>query len=42
MEEHKLQVFGNKGFRKVFGPKKDARSGQFRILHNKDVFIQFT
>lgn len=36
MEEHKLQVFGSKDLRKVFGPEKDATSGQFRILHSKD------
>jgi hypothetical protein len=36
MEEHKLQVLGSKDLRKVFGPEKDATSGQFRILHSKD------
>jgi hypothetical protein len=28
MEEHKLQVFGNKVLRKIFGPTKDEVSEQ--------------
>jgi hypothetical protein len=36
-EEHKLQVFGNKMLEKICEPKKDIRSGQFRILYNEKV-----
>jgi hypothetical protein len=42
MEEHKVQVLGNKGIRKIFGPKKDETNEQFRILHNKDLIIDVT
>jgi hypothetical protein len=37
MEEHKLQVFGKKGLKKIVGTKKNAANWQFRILHNNDV-----
>jgi hypothetical protein len=35
-EENRLQVFENEVFRKIFGPKKDKVSEQFRTLHNEE------
>jgi hypothetical protein len=36
-DELKLQVLENKVLRKIFRPKQDKRSEQFRISHNKDL-----
>jgi hypothetical protein len=35
-ENHKLQVSENKVFKKIFGPKTDEVSEQFRILKNEN------
>jgi hypothetical protein len=35
-EEHKLQSFKSKFFRKIFGRKKDEVREQFKILHNEE------
>jgi hypothetical protein len=35
--EHKLQVFGNKVPRKIFGPKKDEIRKKFKVLHNQEL-----
>jgi hypothetical protein len=34
-EEHKSQVSENRVLRKIYGPKKDEVSEQFRILHDE-------
>jgi hypothetical protein len=36
-EEHRLSVFENGELRKIFGPKKDEVTGQWRRLHNKEL-----
>jgi hypothetical protein len=33
----KLQVCGNRVFRKIFGPKKDEVTWQFSILHKYEL-----
>jgi hypothetical protein len=33
MEEHMLRVFENRLVRKVFGPKRDEETGDWRRLH---------
>jgi hypothetical protein len=35
-EERRLRVFENRVLRKVFGPKRDEVTGEFRKLHNKE------
>jgi len=35
-EEHKLQMFENRGLRKIFRPKKDEVTEQFWVLHNME------
>jgi hypothetical protein len=34
-EEHRLRVFENRVLRRVFGPKRDEVTGEWRKLHNK-------
>jgi hypothetical protein len=36
-EEHKLRVFENRVFRRIFGPKRDEVTGGWRILHNEEL-----
>jgi hypothetical protein len=33
-EERKLRVFENKVLRRIFGPRKDEVTGDWRRLHN--------
>ncbi|KAJ9580787.1 hypothetical protein L9F63_024039, partial [Diploptera punctata] len=37
MEERGLQVFENKVLRKIFGPKRDEQTGEWRRLHNNEL-----
>ena len=36
-EERRLRVFENKVLRKVFGPKRDEVTGEWRKLHNEEL-----
>ena len=36
-EESRLRVFENRVFRKVFGPKRDEVTGEWRKLHNEEL-----
>jgi hypothetical protein len=36
-EEHRLRVFDNRVLRRVFGPKRDEETGEWRKLHNKEM-----
>jgi hypothetical protein len=38
-EERRLRVFENKVLRRVFGPKRDEATGEWRKLHNKELII---
>jgi hypothetical protein len=38
-EERRLRVFGNRVLRRIFGPKRDALTGEWRIPHNIDIFV---
>jgi hypothetical protein len=35
-EEHRLRVFENRVLRRIFGPKRDEVTGEWRILHNEE------
>jgi hypothetical protein len=35
-EEHRLRVFENRVLRKIFGPKRDEVTGEWRRLHNDE------
>jgi hypothetical protein len=36
-EEHRLRVFENRVLRRIFGPKRDEVTGDWRKLHNEDL-----
>jgi hypothetical protein len=36
-EEHKLRVFENRVLRRIFGPKRDKMTGDWRKLHNEEL-----
>jgi hypothetical protein len=36
-EDHRLGVFENKVLRRIFGPKRDEVTGEWRKLHNKEL-----
>jgi len=35
-EEHRLRVFENRVLRRIFGPKRDEVTGEWRNLHNEE------
>jgi hypothetical protein len=36
-EEHRLTVFENRVLRRIFGPKRDEGTGEWRKLHNEEL-----
>jgi hypothetical protein len=36
-EEHRLRVFQNMALRKIFRPKRDEVTGEWRKLHNEEL-----
>jgi hypothetical protein len=38
-EEHRLRVFENRVLRRIFGPKRDEVTGEWRKLHNEGLMI---
>jgi hypothetical protein len=36
-EEHRLRVFENRVLRRVFGPRRDEVTGEWRKLHNEEL-----
>jgi hypothetical protein len=36
-EEHRLRVFENEAVRRIFGPKRDEVTGEWRKLHNGEL-----
>jgi hypothetical protein len=36
-EEHRLAVFENRVLRRIFGPKRDEVTGEWRKLHNEEL-----
>jgi hypothetical protein len=36
-EEHRLRVFENMVLRRIFGPKRDEVTGEWRKLHNEEL-----
>jgi hypothetical protein len=37
-EEHRLRVFENRVLRRIFGPKRDEMTGEWRKLHNEELY----
>jgi hypothetical protein len=40
-EEHRLKVFENSVLRRIFGPKRDEVTGEWRKLHNGELHILY-
>ena len=36
-EEHRLRVFENRVLRRIFGPRRDGVTGEWRKLHNEEL-----
>jgi hypothetical protein len=41
-EEHGLRVFVNRVLRRIFGPKRDGVTGEWRKLHNEELHILYS
>jgi hypothetical protein len=41
-EEHRLRVIENRVLRRIFGPKRDEVTGEWRELHNEEVHIFYS
>jgi hypothetical protein len=41
-EEHRLRVFENRVQRRIFGPKRDELTGEWRKLHNEEFHILYS
>jgi hypothetical protein len=41
-EEHRLRVFENWVLRRIFGPKRDEVTGEWRKLHNEELHILYS
>jgi hypothetical protein len=42
MEECRLRVFENKVLRRIFGPTRDEVTGEWRRLHNKELYAVYS
>jgi hypothetical protein len=38
-EEHRLRVFENRVLKRIFGPKRDEVTGEWRKLHNEELHL---
>jgi hypothetical protein len=41
-EEHRLRVFENRVLRRIFGPKRDDVTGEWRKLHSEELHILYS
>jgi hypothetical protein len=41
-EKRRLRMFENKVLRRIFGPKRDEVTGEWRRLHNKELYVLLT
>jgi hypothetical protein len=41
-EDNRLRVFGNRVLRRLFGPKRDEVTGEWRKLHNEELHILYS
>jgi hypothetical protein len=42
MEECRLSFFENRVLRRIFGPKRDDVKGEWRRLHNKELYALYS
>jgi hypothetical protein len=38
-EEHRLRVFENRVLSRIFGPERDEVTGEWRRLHNGELYV---
>jgi hypothetical protein len=41
-EEHRLRVSENRVLRRIFGPKRDEVTGEWRKMHNEELHILYS
>jgi hypothetical protein len=41
-EECRLSVFKNRGLRRTFGPKRDEVTGEWRRVHNQELYALYS
>jgi hypothetical protein len=41
-EEHRLRMFENRILRRIFGPKRDEVTGEWRKLHSEELHILYS
>jgi hypothetical protein len=41
-EERRLRVFQSRVLRRIFGPKRDEVTGEWRRLHNEELYALFS
>jgi hypothetical protein len=41
-KEHRLRVFENRVLRRIFGPKRDEVTGEWRKLHSEELHILYS
>jgi hypothetical protein len=41
-EECRLRVFENKVLRRIFGPERDEVTGEWRRMHNKELYVLYS
>jgi hypothetical protein len=41
-EEHRVRVFENRVLRRIFGPKRDEVTGEWRKLHSEELHYCFS
>jgi hypothetical protein len=41
-EEQRLRVFENRVLRRIFGPKRDEATGEWRRLHNEEIGVLYS
>jgi hypothetical protein len=41
-EECRLRVFENRALRRIFGPKRDEVTGDWRRLHNEELYVLYS
>jgi hypothetical protein len=41
-KKHRLRVFENRVLRRIFEPKRDGVTGEWRNLHNEELYILYS
>jgi hypothetical protein len=42
MNGHRLRVFENRVLRRIFGPKREEITGEWRRLHKKELYAMYS